>query len=148
MENTNRRRFSRFNIPWVACLDFGLIEYKGTVEDVSCSGLYVEGCFDQSHGDVCIIDLKDPVMKDSTITAIGSICRISEDGLALKFISMKLDSLFFLQTRLLSKAVYPSSLMKELDKRKNFFKLTGNFVFFESFKWHQPDIEQLLSLPR
>ena len=148
MDNTNRRRFSRFNISWGARLDFGFVEYKGTVEDVSCSGLYVEGCFDQSHGDMCIIELQDPVTKNSTITAIGSVCRISGHGIALKFVSMKFDSLFFLQTSLLSKAAYPSMLTKEFSIRKNFFKFTGEFVFFESLKWHQPDIEQLLSLSR
>ncbi|MCI5209615.1 MAG: hypothetical protein D3910_12675 [Candidatus Electrothrix sp. ATG2] len=149
MENTNKRRFSRFTIPWVARLDFGLIEYKGSVEDVSCSGLYVEGCFDQSHGDVCVIDLKDSTTgRYSIITAICSICRISDDGIALKFVSMKFDNLFFLQTRLLSKAAYPSIVMKEFSMKKHFFKFDGDFVFFESFKWNQSDIKQLLSLPR
>ena len=148
MKDTNGRRFSRFSIPWFARLNFGLAEYGGTVEDVSCSGLYVEGDFAQSNGDVCVIELKDPTADEcSVITAVCSVCRISTDGIALKFVSMKCDNLFLLQTSMLSKAAYPAILTKEFSMKKNYFKFDGDFVFFESFKWNQSDIKQLLCLP-
>jgi hypothetical protein len=149
MKNTSGRRFSRFNIPWVARLDFGLDEYNGIVEDVSCSGLYVMGDFGRSNGELCVIELKDFSMNEgSAINAVCSVCRVSSDGIALKFVSMKFDNLFFLQTRLLSKAAYPAFLTREFFMKKNFFKFDGDFVFFESFKWNQSDIKQLLSLSR
>ena len=114
MKEKNKRRFSRVKSLWAARLDFGVVEYKRFVNNVSLGGLYVEGDFRQVIGDVCIISLKKAgLFSEESVLAMGSITRISEHGVAVEFLSMKLDSFFFLQTTLFCKAVNPALLGKE-----------------------------------
>lgn len=134
MDEQNRRRFSRVNLQWAARLDFGMVEYKRFVNNVSLSGVYVEGEFHQLIGDLCIISLKQSgLFAEEAVQAVGTITRISEYGVAVEFLSMKLDSFFFLQTTLFSKAIDPRLLGREFIKN-NIFELEGDLVLFESFQ--------------
>jgi hypothetical protein len=133
MEEKNRRRFSRVNIQWAVRLNFGAIEYKRFVDNVSLGGLYVEGDFQQVIGDVCIISLKQSgFLSEESVQAIGIIRRISENGVAVEFFSMKLDSFFFLQATLFCKAVDPALLGREFISN-NIFELEGDLILFEPF---------------
>ncbi|MCI5221135.1 MAG: hypothetical protein D3924_00270 [Candidatus Electrothrix sp. AR4] len=134
MENKNRRRFTRIYFQWAVHLDFGLIEYKRYVANVSLSGFYVDGSFDQSIGDLCIIQLKQSgLYTNVVIRAVGSISRSTDNGIALEFHSMKLDSFFFLQASLLCKAVNPSILGNEfLDNE--IFNIDGDIIFFRPYR--------------
>ncbi|MCI5125801.1 MAG: PilZ domain-containing protein [Candidatus Electrothrix sp. AR5] len=133
MDEANRRRFSRINIQWAVRLNFGAMEYKRFVDNVSLGGLYIEGDFQQMLGDVCIISLKQSgLFSEESIQAVGSISRISEHGVAVEFISMKLDSFFFLQATLFCKAVDPSRLGREFISN-NIFELEDDLILFEPF---------------
>ena len=101
MEERDRRRFSRINLQWAVRLDFGGVEYKRFVSNVSLCGLYVEGEFQQLVGDICIISLKQSgLFAEEVVQAVASIARVAEGGMAIEFLSMKLDSFLFLQTTL------------------------------------------------
>ncbi|MGB5684810.1 MAG: PilZ domain-containing protein [Candidatus Electrothrix sp.] len=133
MEEENKRRFSRVNIQWAVRLDFGAMEYKRFVDNVSLGGLYVEGDFQQLMGDVCIISLKPSgLLAEEPVHAVGFITRISERGVAVEFISMKLDSFFFLQATLFCKAVDPALLGREFISN-NIFEIEDDLILFEPF---------------
>ncbi|MCI5139673.1 MAG: PilZ domain-containing protein, partial [Candidatus Electrothrix sp. AR1] len=133
MEEKNRRRFSRVNIQWAVRLNFGAMEYKCFVDNVSLGGLYIEGDFQQVLGDVCIISLKQSgLLSEESVHAVGSITRICEDGVAVEFLSMKLDSFFFLQATLFCKAVDPTLLGREFISN-NIFELEEDLILFEPF---------------
>ena len=132
MKAKNRRRFSRVNIQWAVRLDFGAVEYKRFVNNVSLGGLYIEGHFQQLDlGDICTVNLKQSgLFAEEAVQAVGSISRISKKGIAVEFLSMKLDSFFFLQATLLYKAVDPALLGREFIAH-NIFEVEGDLVFFE-----------------
>ncbi|MCI5224498.1 MAG: PilZ domain-containing protein [Candidatus Electrothrix sp. AR4] len=130
MKNENRRRFSRIHMQWAIKLNFGLTEYKGYIGNISLTGLYVKGNFNQSIGDLCTIKLKrSGLFKESAILAVGSISRCTGSGIAIEFTSMKLDSFFFLQSSLLHKMIDPSVLGKEF-VMNDFCEIDGDLVFF------------------
>jgi hypothetical protein len=132
MEEKNRRQFSRINIQWAVRLDFGTVEYEQAVDNVSLGGVYIEGDFQQVMiGDVCTITLKQSeVVAEEAVRAVGSVTRINKHGMAVEFLSMKLDSFFFLQANLFYKATDPVLLGKEFIK-SNIFEIEGDLVFFQ-----------------
>ena len=95
----DRRRFTRVDILLDVRLDFGVRKYRHFANNLSLSGLYVKGFYEQKAGDVCVIDLKQISCEQETaIRAIATAVRVNETGMALKFISMKIDSFLLLQT--------------------------------------------------
>jgi hypothetical protein len=107
----DRRRFTRVDILLDVYLDFGVRRYRHFANNLSLSGLYVKGFYEQKAGDVCIIDLKQAKYgQDAVIRAVCSAVRVNETGMALKFISMKLDSFLLLQTVFSSFAEDPGLL--------------------------------------
>ncbi|XOF33875.1 MAG: PilZ domain-containing protein [Candidatus Electrothrix sp. YB6] len=115
MEHKNRRRFTRIPIDWNADLDFGVKKYyQHPLKDISLSGVFVTGSFKQKKGDICSIMLtQSRVDSDLTIRAACSIVRINGHGMALDFISMKIDDFIHLQTVLLHEANDPIILGTE-----------------------------------
>jgi len=112
MRNTvDRRQFTRVDILLDVCLDFGVRKYRHFANNLSLSGLYVKGFYEQKAGDVCVIDLKQANSgQEAIIRAVCSAVRVNETGMALKFISMKLDSFLLLQTVFSSFAEDPGLL--------------------------------------
>ncbi len=146
MEEKNRRRFSRVNIQWAVRLDFGTVEYKHFVDNVSLGGLYIEGDFQQVLGDVCIISLKQSgLFSEESVHAVGTITRISKHGVAVEFLSMKLDSFFFLQATLFCKAVDPALLGREFITN-NIFDLEDDLILFEPFHMDFQTMKQVQNL--
>ena len=146
MEEKNRRRFSRVNILWAVRLDFGTVEYKQFVNNVSLGGLYIEGDFQQVIGDVCIINLKQSsLFPEESVHAVGTITRISKHGVAVEFLSMKLDSFFFLQATLFCKAVDPALLGREFISN-NIFDLEDDLILFEPFHMDFQTMKQVQNL--
>ena len=109
--SVDRRRFTRVDILLDVRLDFGVQRYRHFANNLSLSGLYVKGFYEQKAGDACIIEVKQAnVGEGAVIRAIGSAVRVNETGMALKFISMKLDSFLLLQTVFSSFAEDPQLL--------------------------------------
>jgi hypothetical protein len=99
MNYSNRRHFSRVNMQQEVSLDFGAKKYKHSVSNLSLSGMFVQGQSEQKTGDTCAIWLKRSA-SDAEIRAAGSVVRVAENGMALKFTFMPIDSFLFLQTLL------------------------------------------------
>ena len=113
MENAmDRRRFTRIDILLDVYLDFGTRKYRHFANNLSLSGLYVKGFYEQKAGDACIIELKQASygQNATTIRALASAVRVNQTGMALKFISMKIDSFLLLQTTFSSFAEDPALL--------------------------------------
>ncbi|MCI5219498.1 MAG: PilZ domain-containing protein [Candidatus Electrothrix sp. LOE2] len=107
----DRRQFTRVDILLDVCLDFGVRRYRHFANNLSLSGVYVKGFYEQKAGDVCIIEVKQADCgQDAVIRAVASAVRVDETGMALKFISMKLDSFLLLQTVFSSFAEDPGLL--------------------------------------
>lgn len=95
----DRRQFTRVDILLDVCLDFGVRRYRHFANNLSLSGLYVKGFYEQKAGDACIIDLKlASYGQGAIVRAVCSAVRVNETGMALKFISMKIESFSILQT--------------------------------------------------
>lgn len=136
VHNKNRRRFSRIDIQGAASLDFGLKKYKRHVDNVSLSGCHVHGFTDQAIGDLCIIKLK-PSGGDiyPVIHAVGTISRRTDDGSAIEFLSMKLESFRALQTSLLYNSDDPCTLGEEfVDNNIYELAISNDLIFFKPCK--------------
>ncbi len=95
----DRRRCTRVDILLDVSLDFGVRRYRHFANNLSLSGLYAKGFYEQKSGDVCIVDLKQAKTRQAgAIRAVCSAVRVNETGMALKFISMRIDSFLLLQT--------------------------------------------------
>ncbi len=100
----NRRQFTRINFPLPITLDFGKNKYECFATNFSLGGIYVQGWLEQQAGDIC--DIKLSLSEDNSeihIKAVCSVVRLEEDGLALRFTSMKPSSFLCLQEALLYK---------------------------------------------
>ncbi|XOF32415.1 MAG: PilZ domain-containing protein [Candidatus Electrothrix sp. YB6] len=144
MQNMNRRRFARISLHWAAHLDFGVKEYKRFVANVSLSGFYVEGDFQQNSKDLCVVKLTPSGLlnTEEAVRAVGTVTRLSENGMAVEFLSMKLDSFFFLETTLLYRAVDPAALGREFIWN-NILEFEGDTVFFKPYSLKRWNIKQL-----
>lgn len=111
--NKRQRQFVRVSLERDAHLDFGLRKYRCPVGNLSLSGLYVKGLAEQKPGDSCTINLRRAESDPEEIMATGSVVRISDEGMALRFTSMGIDSFLFLQTALLHEAYDPAVLGDE-----------------------------------
>ncbi|CAK8720936.1 hypothetical protein KKHLCK_10140 [Candidatus Electrothrix laxa] len=148
MDEINKRQFSRIKIRWAVFLDFGSAQYHCLLENVSLGGILVTGNFKQSKGDICKIHVKESALySEVALYAVGSIARVCDCGIALKFIGMKLDSYFFLQANLLAKAVNPSILGNEIIK-KNIFDFDNGLLICNTFHCNRNKLKNILNQPQ
>ena len=128
----DRRRFTRVDILLDVCLDFGVRRYRHFANNLSLSGMYVKGFYEQNAGDVCIIEVKQAQAdygRAAVIRAVSSAVRVDKTGMALKFISMKLDSFLLLQTVFSSFAEDPGLLGGESLKDISFTQEDGLIMY-------------------
>lgn len=116
METYTKRRFIRIDVIQQARLDFNGTEYDlCRIRNLSLTGMYIAGDFNQKVGDVCIIRYSQTSTSSHFyFKAKAKIVRIAEDGVAIEFVSMPLDSYMLLQTTLLYEAVDPLAIGLEL----------------------------------
>ncbi len=118
MTNKKTRKYTRVDFQRDVHLDFDGKRYThNTVNDLSLGGMYVKGTFDQQKGDTCTVELSKP--DDNLgieLRACCTVVRVTDEGIALAFISMGHDSFLFLQTTLLYQADDPMLLGTEFVK--------------------------------
>jgi len=145
MGSINNRQFSRINIRWAVQLDFGPNHYRYFLDNLSLSGFLVKGKCGQSEGDLCKITIKESAFfSEAIIHAIGLVVRITENSAALEFVAMKLNSYFYLQASLLTKAVNPSVLGNEIVK-SNLFEFDGDIVLHRTHNFEKKKVISLLN---
>ncbi|MCI5137945.1 MAG: hypothetical protein D3922_05935 [Candidatus Electrothrix sp. AR1] len=134
----NKRQFTRLHIHLDADLDFGSCRYyKHSVQNISLGGLYVKGRFDQRPGDICTVRLNHSELDvELEIHATCSVIRGNGNGMALEFISMKLDDFCHLQTVLLYEADDPFVLGTEFVNNMN-LELENDLILCKTFHFHQ-----------
>ena len=118
MTNTTTRKYTRVDFQRDVHLDFEGKKYThNTVNDLSLGGMYVKGTFDQQKGDTCTVELSKPDDNFGIeLRARCTVVRVTDQGIALEFISMGHDSFLFLQTTLLYEADDPMQLGTEFVK--------------------------------
>lgn len=122
MTTQKARQYTRVNFQRDVHLYFEGKQYTyNTVNNLSLGGMYVQGIFDQKKGDICTVELSNPdEMLGIELRARCSIVRVSDNGVALSFLSMGHESFLFLQTILLYEAEDPMQLGTEFIKAINF----------------------------
>ena len=102
MDESNRRQFIRVDVHRDAHLYFGARNYRHSINNLSLGGMFVTGSSKQKPGDLCRIRFSSSgIQENEDFDAAASVVRVSEDGMALHFTSMGLDSFLRLQTMLL-----------------------------------------------
>lgn len=123
MNTKKARKYTRVNFRRDVHLYFDGKQYiQNTVSDLSLGGMYVKGKFEQQKGDICTVELScpDDRLGDIELRARCAVVRVSDDGIALRFISMGHESFLFLQTTLLYEADDPMQLGAEFVKENSF----------------------------
>jgi hypothetical protein len=146
MRNGNQRKFSRIAIQRAVQLDFSKKKYHGVLNNISLSGLFVQGTFQQSKGDLCKIFIKDSNgYSDYAIHALGLIVRQNENGVGIEFIAMKKDRYEFLKKALLNHSTNPLIVKNEVSQR-NFFCCIDGMFCNRIFVSKKDKIKKLLDL--
>ena len=116
IEQDYQRRFIRVEIIQEARLAFDDVRYDSCrIKDINLTGIFVFGTFNQQTGDECIIRYSQTCSASHFyFKAKARVVRAMNDGVALEFISMPLDSYMLLQTTLLYEAVNPLAIGLEL----------------------------------
>lgn len=116
MEVYSKRRFIRVDIVQQARLDFEDTSYDPCqIKDLSLTGMFVSGSFNQQPGDICTIRYSQTGSSSHFyFKATAKIVRAADDGIAIDFKSMPLDSYMLLQTTLLYEALDPLEIGLEL----------------------------------
>ncbi|MGB5687255.1 MAG: PilZ domain-containing protein [Candidatus Electrothrix sp.] len=138
MGSKNKRQFTRLRTQLDIDIDFGSQRYyKHSVKNISLGGLYVKGRFDRQPGDICTINLNQSELNvDLEIHATCSVIRDNINGLALEFISMKLDDFCHLQTVLLYEADDPFVLGTEFVNNMN-LELENDLILCSTFHFQR-----------
>jgi len=119
----NRRQYTRVPVSRNVHLVFGTKEYTYPLANLSLSGMYVQGDIQQQPGDICTISLTASRSgTEIAVSAVGYVVRVDQDGAALRFSSMSMDSFLFLQTILLYEADDPVLIGAESIKHTAFEK--------------------------
>lgn len=116
MEARMQRKFIRVKSNQQVRLDFGGVQYHPCrIKDMSLTGMFIFGTFDQNAGDECIIRYSETYSSSHFyFEARGCVARTTDDGLAVEFMSMHLDSYVLLQTILIYESDDPFMVGLEL----------------------------------
>lgn len=111
-----KRQFTRIQFNREVLLKFYEGEYAPRrLKDLSLTGMYVFGSFNQQCGDICQAHLfQKSVSTLLEIHASAKVIWINDEGLAIQFTSMAYDSYMYLQTTLLYEAGNPLLMGLEL----------------------------------
>lgn len=142
----NQRKFSRVDIERAAHLNFSSGQYQGTLENISLGGGFINGAFKQAKGDICKINFTESeAHSDVIICALGSIVRVSDNGIAFEFIAMNSNSYARLETELLDHADDPSILGDEIFE-SSIFEFDDDLVHSNAFNYDKNKLKKLLNL--
>ncbi len=111
-----KRKFDRINFHRHVELDFQAKNYLDCeIENLSLTGMFVLGRFDQHVDEHCLVKLSQKgVSSHIKLLALTHVVRKNDEGMALEFTSMSFDSYMFLQVTLLYEADEPLAIGLEL----------------------------------
>lgn len=116
MPEHSKRSFSRITFHRRVTLEFISTKYeKCEIKDLSLSGMFVFGSFEQSLGDKCIVHFcQIGKSTDLCLQAMANVVRVTHEGLAIEFSEMTFDSYMYLEVALLYEARQPLVIGLEL----------------------------------
>ena len=114
----NRRKFHRINFDGQVNLDFmGGQQDDCQIKNLSLTGMFVNGNFQQQHAENCSVNIVDKTKSNKTnLRASAEVVWWSNKGIAFKFTSMTLDSYMLLVSTLINNAEQPAILLHEFPK--------------------------------
>lgn len=146
MRNGNKRKFSRIAIQRAVHLDFSKKKYHGILENISLSGLFINGSFEQTKGDICKITIRTANgYSDSAIRSVGVITRKTDSGIGVEFIAMKTASYKALKSDISTHTTNPLILKDEI-ARRDFFCFSDNLVCNRIFISKRNKLKKILDL--
>lgn len=110
------RQYSRVNFHRKVNIDFHGSNYnEAQIRDLSLTGMFIFGVFQQKVGDYCLLNLvQTGATSDLSIHASAKVVRKDDEGIAIVFCAMSFDSYMFLQMSLLYEAEEPLVIGLEL----------------------------------
>ena len=115
VEPDKRRKFTRIHFDRLVNLGFTDNSYDHCrIQNLSISGMFAIGTFQQQIGENCHIDLvQKGISTNLTLRASAKVVWTNDEGVAVEFTSMTFDSYMFLQTTLLCEVENPLSIVCE-----------------------------------
>lgn len=116
IEKDRHRKFTRIEMVQQARLDFEGISYDPCrIKDISLTGMFVYCAIDQSAGAECTVRYSQTCLNSHFyFKAKAQVVRKTDEGVAIEFTSMPMDSYMLLQTTLLYEAIDPLEIGLEL----------------------------------
>ena len=112
-ENWERRQKTRAEFETKVNLSSERKEYREcSTRDLSLSGIFVQGVSGLCEGEQCQIEISSSKV---VLKIEGEVARISQDGVALRFLNMDHDCYHHLQTIILYNTPDPSEIAWEFD---------------------------------
>lgn len=109
IEPDTQRKYTRIHLDRHVNVEFVSDSYEyRRVKNLSLAGMFAVGDFNQHVGRSCNVDLV-PTGKESDVSlqALARVVRKNDEGIALEFTSMPLDSYLFLQTTFFNESKDP-----------------------------------------
>ncbi len=115
----NRRKNSRVQFCATISLDFPDQSHEECeTHDLSLKGVFVQGITGRKIGDTCLVSLRlAGSTSDLVLKMKGEVVRVDDDGLALHFFEIDLDSFFHLKNILYYNSGDPDRLDEELSDK-------------------------------
>ena len=128
MNTASNRRYTRIQFDRKVNLIFQGYDYGAAqIKDLSLSGMYVYGYYNQLEGDECTVILTQTGI--SSVLALDATAKVAwteDEGIAIQFTAMTFDSYMFLQTSLLYEAENPLIIGMELPDNCPFTIIDAN----------------------
>ena len=114
-KNKNRRKYQRVHFKGQLSLNFGNDSYRHCqVKNISLTGMFISGCFDNRHNQRCLIQLShNSDSEKKHIKASGKVIWNNDAGAGVEFTSMTFDSYMSLLTALVNGAEEPVIILNE-----------------------------------
>jgi len=119
VEPDKRRKFTRIHFDRLVNFVFTDNSYDHCrIQNLSISGMFAIGTFQQQIGENCHIDLvQKGISTNLTLRTSAKVVWTNDEGIAIEFTSMTFDSYMFLQVALLSEVEDPLPLVIELPEK-------------------------------
>ena len=111
----NRRKYHRINFDGTVNLEFRRHSYGYLqVKDLSLTGMFVKGNFQQRSMENCHIKIFHKEKSgNNCLRALGEIVWSNDEGVGLKFTTMTVENYILLQTTLIYQAENPEIVLRE-----------------------------------
>lgn len=118
MKTHERRKFHRIKYDGQVKVKLsGASDDFFSAENLSLTGLFVQGNFQQSYDQECLIQfVKNEDPKNTYLEMVGKVVWRNENGMGLKFTSIKFNNYMLLISTLINNAEQPAIILSEIPR--------------------------------